>query len=433
MIVNKNGQILEMETSPKPSTLILGQSRMGKTFLGYRLTEDAVACGKQIVIIDYSNSFAHTELKVNQFQFTDKIQELYASCSWRYDIWIRDQEMFIEILCDSLKKGLDITSFQQIRILEQICTHLLTVSDCFTFSSAYTALENLQKEKTEDTNRVKMIDFLLQKIYPLKKSKVSFGYCCPGANRNPEKSITLFQLSDLTEDKKRILFPLLSELLVAEIIHNKESSAPRYEVFVWDEFQMILKKDSALSWMLRQGGKYNVYPILISQYTAGFDSEMFLALMQVQNKFYFRTTGSDADKIAEQLAAITSFRKREWIDALSSLKRGEAIFQGCYHYKGKRKTNETPLIVKVQWYWYTMPRLPLALPLRTQKSEEQIDVVNEKNDVPILNPTAKKVKQTAQTLSPEELHEALTSFNGKMRFRSLHANTASSASYKYNY
>ncbi|OUP79513.1 hypothetical protein B5F07_21930 [Lachnoclostridium sp. An169] len=340
MIISEKNEILLLD-KPNGHLLVLGMSGVGKTFFLCRKMEDEVRRGKRVLIFDYAASFTDLELGKNQFQVNERVRvinPMETELPWPY----RGSDLPAAIL-NALTKSLNIQSYYQKKLLKEVLSEkeICNERGGFSFPKLMLSLEYLSRTK-EDADSVKNVGHLLTRIAPYEDIKEVKIIKADEKNVSPAiQSVTILQLSDYPELKRKFLTEFLTELFWQEVREGKK----RADIVLFDEFQNLsLKPGSALSAILREGRKFDLAAYLSSQFLGNYDKEAVDTLMQAGNMLFFRPVPRDVKYVADM---IDPGNKQEWVKMLGMLQVGQAVLKGTYMINQNRKECETPIICNI--------------------------------------------------------------------------------------
>jgi DNA phosphorothioation-dependent restriction protein DptH len=111
--------------------------------------------------------------------------------------------------------------------------------------------------------------------------------------------------------------------------YRARGSKDEPKVIVLDEIQNLDHQlDSPLGQFLTEGRKFGISLILATQTLSNFGKDERDRLFQAGHKLFFKPADTEVRTYAQILADATGSRMEEWVDRLSSLKRGECYSLG---------------------------------------------------------------------------------------------------------
>ena len=112
------------------------------------------------------------------------------------------------------------------------------------------------------------------------------------------------------------------------------------KVIVLDEIQNLDHRlDSPLGHFLTEGRKFGIALVLATQSLSNLSREERDRLFQASHKLFFRPADTEMKSFAQILGDATDRNVEEWVQRLSTLKRGECYSLG-YAYNEERKSLE---------------------------------------------------------------------------------------------
>lgn len=315
--------------------LIIGKSGYGKTWCSYRMIEEAVEDGKQILILDYSGSYTLQELEKGKFEYMNYVESVTGGSMK----WIYEGCDFYAAFQDAMLKALHLTSYRQKTLLKNVVQEFAVQGSDITIAAI---IEKLETELAcADNEKKKVVEAVLNRMSAYTEIDTVF------AKQEDEekvlvKPITIIQISEMETMEKCFLTELFSELFWKSVKgkHNWKGC------IVYDEFQNIsLETGSTLSEMLREGRKYGIGVWLASQFLSGHSTEEKDTLLQVSNIVLFHPTERDL-KSAAMMLDYMSWKK--WMKPLEKLDVGEAIIKGTVSVIGSEKVFDKPVLCTVE-------------------------------------------------------------------------------------
>lgn len=315
--------------------LIIGKSGYGKTWCCYRMIEDAVEAGKQILILDYSGSYTMLELKKGKFESMDRVEILNA----RTMKWIYEGGDFYAAFQDAIIKALHLTSHRQKALLKKIVQEFAVQDSDITTSAM---IEKLEAEwDSSDNVKQKVVEAVLDRMVAYAEIDTVFA-----RQKNEEKTlmkpITIIQISEMETMQKGFLTELFSTLFWKNVRSRHNWTG----CIVYDEFQNLsVETGSTLSEMLREGRKYGIGVWLASQFLSDRSIEEKDTLLQVSNILLFRPTERDLKTVARMLGYMSW---KQWMEPLEKLNIGEVILKGTFSVIDSKKVLEKSVLCTIE-------------------------------------------------------------------------------------
>ena len=128
-----------------------------------------------------------------------------------------------------------------------------------------------------------------------------------------------------------------------------------------DEFQNLGVENTLINKCLTEGQKSDIYLILLTQFLQGkFESEAINELKQGGFKIYFRLTEEEAGRVSRQLVQDVN-QQQYLMRKLCSLGRGECLFIGPHSVGDRKEISEKMRFVKISNYENTVSHKPLII------------------------------------------------------------------------
>ena len=139
-----------------------------------------------------------------------------------------------------------------------------------------------------------------------------------------------------------------------------------------DEFQNLGVENTLISKCLTEGQKSDIYLILLTQFLQGkFESEAINELKQGGFKIYFRLTEEEAGRVSRQL--VQDVNQQQYLKhKLCSLERGECLFIGPHRVEGRKEISEKMRFVKISNYGNMVSHKPLIITSSKPKNNKLV-------------------------------------------------------------
>lgn len=309
---------------------VIGRSGCGKTYWCCRYIQET-AKNVPTLVLDFSGSYTNRELKKNGF--TD---EQFQTINLRKEgiALMVCKEQAVDMVVDSIITLLNISSLYQKKILREACEKTFEFNGFFSFARLYGELVAL-REIDEDRDIVKNADILLNRLDHLKG--IESLRIMPGSSVSLSKNCII----ELTEFATRIRIDLaqfLLEILWREI-QNK--IVERMQI-VLDEFHLLSLKGTAVENMLREGRKFGLGLILLTQYV---EPDAAHTLEQSATSLYFLPDVHNFQVVAQM---IDPSEYKKWIPKLKDLKQGQCILDAAFAVNGKGAVYGQPILCNVE-------------------------------------------------------------------------------------
>lgn len=337
-----------------PHMLVLGKSGTGKTFFLMNHVENSVKEGKRINILDFSGSYTETEIAKKNPNLFGKIS-FFGGHDKTPIVWKNNYQSklsFCEDVADSIIKILDVKSYYQIKILKNAVKITMRKMNYFSFPMLVFALERvlkamrgseensveLMKELGVETDEdVKNLEHLYSRLAPYEHI---FNFEIRSNHDEGELPIKIFQLYDMPLLKKKFLTSFILEMIQNELKFDREKR--HCDCLVLDEFQFLpFGEEDALASLLREGRRYGIQMILLTQFVSNYSKAEVAALLQVGQLLQFRPADTDLKFTAN---LIDPENTSEWKKILSNLSRGEAVLKGFYTINNNSTICDKPIV-----------------------------------------------------------------------------------------
>lgn len=331
MLKDLEGNEVSMEFIENRHIKVTGKSGTGKTYWVCQEIGKFVSNQIPVLIVDFSGSYTDRELEKN-FRKNQKIS-IATSNPKITPVIISAGKNTVENVTDALIQILDVQSMLQRKLLEEISWNVLKQSGYISFKRLYDELLKLGSGE-EESERGKNISFLMSRLYYLRNID-SFRVAMGTAKRKAD--VVIMQFSDYPERIRKSLAQFFLEIEWRNICEDEKQVQ-----IILDEFQVLPLEGTAIEEMLREGRKYGVGMILLSQYEPR--SEAKNILEQAATSIYFQPNERNIISTAQ---AISREQYREWIPILKKLTIGTCVLSGEYSVNGHRLTQNRPLVCKV--------------------------------------------------------------------------------------
>lgn len=282
-----------------------------------------------VVVVDYSGSYTDVELKKSGFTGT-----YFERNPKKEIITFLVADDVVENIVEAFATAFEVKSILQKRILENGCREVIEKADYFSFQQLYKTLErNLLSE--EDALQSKNIEFLMAR-FCLLKNLDNFRVIKGSENYKPATYI--LQFSDFQTRSRNLLVQFFLELCWQKIRFSNVNKIR----LVLDEYQKVRIEGTCVEEIIREGRKYGIGILFISQYC---DKRFSIELQeQASTTLHFQPDKRSLTTIAKEVGGESS---KKWVEILKNLDRGECILTGNYIINGVAQGN-CPLTCKVQ-------------------------------------------------------------------------------------
>lgn len=338
MLLDQEGHRIIPAGIPNSHLMVSGQSGCGKTYFLCQKVSEYCMENKKACIIDVSDSYSLKELEKGGFPFIGQVICLDPNLDIvTLSLAAKTISEAAKKIVSALSTAFGIYSYQQKRVLLEVCKKVVDCEGLFSFPVLIEALEKYLAEKlnSEDSDAAKQSSLLLSRFdvfsdldtFMIAMEETSDNEA--DYSRKPPL-VTVVQLSSFDPISQVYLSALFLEVYWMNTQAAKRNRIQqRYDVYLVDEFQNLaasLRAGCAIYRFLREGRKYKVSVVLSSQFLSDFDDNTQSALLQCGTSIYFHPD----DKHQKSTAKLLSQDYAEWEKILRNLNRGYAVLKGTY-------------------------------------------------------------------------------------------------------
>lgn len=336
------GNHIQLNLERRAHTLILGSTGSGKTWLSFRMLEEAVRENKKVFIVDFSNSFSDDEIAKNQLNCVEDLSVFDLKCQqfvWQYKAETKDE--YVDALANCLQKALEINGCLQGVALYEVLVAYMEDKTEFDLSGFIGFINKTIKGIVKSDSKVEVTEHLqkvYQKLQTLKKLE-KFLVKWYSEECTVEKGVVL-QLGRMTQFQKEFMTRFLLEIYWSEVV----SGFGKYEVLIVDEIQHLsLNGEGAFAQILAEGRKTDIKGVFTTQFLKCKNPDARRTILQAGQIFLFRMNHDDVKHWA---GSVCEDDLREGKRILNSLRCGEAILLGEYCLNGSNRLATKPIICK---------------------------------------------------------------------------------------
>ncbi len=330
---------LQLEGGEKLSMLIVGGSRMGKTFFASLLGDALMVRGDSVHLIDLGMKWseddksrlrkrnATTYSVTNGFTVTLSFSSKEELCG----------------CCRFIANALGFRSLRKIESLKNVFGRLSERSGGF--FNFHCVLAELRKSVSADDEAAE--------LYSRLEGWVGADDLYFEINENwlssIEVSSKIWELDGLSDFHAGAMAQMILYWLFCAQRRKDKLKEPSGRVFVIiDEFQdMDCTKNSAIGLLLTEGQKHGLFLILATQFVKDrFSDAVIMQFKQSGFQVYFRLTEEEAREISKQL----TYKVRDQsilYERLTNLPRGHCLVKGCHHLEGRQEISEALRLVEI--------------------------------------------------------------------------------------
>lgn len=324
---------------PNRHIIVFGASGTGKTYTIQALLWELAKAGQNSLIVDYTNGFSTAQLEPLIVESLRPVQHVVRTspvpinpfrrqCDYIDDQPLPETSAGIARRVADLFAGVYELGDQQRSVLyKTIRDGVDEEGDNFDLAGLVIRLDKAQHKGGPIATSAMT---LLSKIRP-------FVDMNPFGQEDEESWERLFtdvdsrchiiQMAGFTKDSARLIteFSLFDFYWYYRANGNKD----RPRVVVLDEIQNLDHGlDSPIGQLLTEGRKFGISLILATQTMSNLAKEERDRLFQACHKLFFKPADTEVRSFAQILADSTNMSQNEWVERLSSLKRGECYSLG---------------------------------------------------------------------------------------------------------
>ncbi len=305
------------------------------------------------MIVDYTNGFTNNQLenitkeKLNPKQYVIRREPLAINpfrrqCDFIDDIQLdEDPATTAQRVSGVFAEVYQLGDQQKSALYSAIRDGVAQEGNSFNLFSLINRLDNIRNAGGPSAPSAASV---ISKIQP-------FVDMNPFSEEDPESWEVLFndtqsrchiiQLAGFMKDTGRLIteFSLIDLYWYYRARGNKD----RPRVVVLDEIQNLDHRlDSPLGQFLTEGRKFGISLILATQTLSNLDKDEKDRLFQASHKLFFKPADTEIRSFAQILSDATGVKIEEWVERLSSLKRGECYSLGYTfnEFSGKLEVNK---------------------------------------------------------------------------------------------
>jgi DNA phosphorothioation-dependent restriction protein DptH len=324
---------------PNRHLLIFGASGAGKTYAVQALLWELGKAGQNSLIVDYTNGFTTNQLEpiiVNQLKPKQHLikQQPLAINPFRRQFDLIDDMQISESPASTAQRVSGVFAGvyqlgdqQKAALYRAVREGVIKEENRFNLNKLIAGLEYVQEEGGPNAGSAASA---ISKIQPFVDMN-PFGEEEPESwekiYSDPEARCHIIQLAGFVKDASR----LITEFALFDLYwyYRAKGSKEKPKIIVLDEIQNLDHQlGSPLGQFLTEGRKFGISLILATQTLSNLSKEEQDRLFQASHKLFFKPADTEIKFFAQLLATATGKRSEEWVQNLSSLKRGECYSLG---------------------------------------------------------------------------------------------------------
>ena len=319
--------------------LIFGSSGQGKTYAIQCILCEMVKFRQKSLIIDYTNGFLpnHLESVTNEIMNPKQhvvsneplpINPFLPQMSDNGGIIIEENANTVAKRIAGLFNAVYQIGNQQYSVLHRaIMEGVETLKEQMNLDQMLSIIEDMSNDKkfkaTAQTLHNKLRPFVLDE--PFSYGKEGFDWISLFNNQDPLCNI--FQLVGMDDYSQK----LITEFILWDLYGFLQSKGKKTDpkVIVLDEVQNLDHQEgSPLSKYLREGRKFGLSLMLATQTMSNMKKDEQDRMFNAEHKLFFRPADTELKTFANIAALFAGQSQNEWVNKLSSLKKGECFSIG---------------------------------------------------------------------------------------------------------
>lgn len=324
---------------PNRHILIFGASGTGKTYAIQGLLSELGKLGQNSLIIDYTNGFTPNQLEgvivrqLNPKQHIVRKEPVPINPFRQQSDFIDDLEIeeaptnVAQRVMGVFSEVYNLGDQQRSALYNAIRTGAEIEGSSFNLQSL---LERLRDAQDEGGPIASSAASVISKIQPFvdlnpfgREDKESWEKIFS----DPSSRCHIIQLATFAKDASR----LITEFCLFDLYryYRGRGSKNNPKIVVLDEIQNLDHSlNSPLGQFLTEGRKFGISLILATQTLSNLEKDEKDRLFQASHKLFFKPADTEVKSFAQILESATGTKTEEWVERLSSLKRGECYSLG---------------------------------------------------------------------------------------------------------
>lgn len=324
---------LRISDSEKRSMLVVGGSRMGKTYFVSNLAAELIENGYIVHLIDLGEKWNDSDKN----RLLNAGAEKCSVGTAGHLLTFRSDEELLGC-AEKIASAFGNRSMRVNRALKSIFKELVKENDgCFMLDDVVERLEIEQETASVQKEGLTMLYEYFDGCGEVPNILFSVD-----AGADCYETSMIWELSGLDDSYVQMMTYLLSyQLLCQRKWLFKERRSDKGIFLVIDEFQNLnLDRKSILGTCLTEGQKYGFSLILITQFLAGnFSEPVINQFKQGGYRFFFRLTEEEAAHVSKQIAHDTQTQKVIY-KKLTTFPRGHCLMMGSHFVGACQESSE---------------------------------------------------------------------------------------------
>lgn len=338
---------------PNRHILVFGASGTGKTYTIQALLMELSNSGQNSLIVDYTSGFTTSQMETATIDVLKPKQHIIrqiplAINPFRKQIDYIDDIPLPEDSASTAQRVSGVFSEvynlgdqQKSALYSAVRTGISQYDNDFNLDKLVLILESIKDEGGPTGSSAASVISKIQPFVDMKPFGKEEGDSWERIYQDTSSRSHIIQLAGFMKDSCRLIteFSLIDLYWYYRAKGNKDN--PR--VIVLDEIQNLDHRlESPLGQFLTEGRKFGISLILATQTLSNLDKDERDRLFQASHKLFFKPADTEIRTFAQILSDATGLKNEEWINQLSSLKRGECYSLGpaLNTVTGKFETNK---------------------------------------------------------------------------------------------
>lgn len=324
---------------PNRHILVFGASGTGKTYLIQALMCELARLGLNTLVFDYTSGFTNNQLEpivrdaLQPKQHFVKVRPLEVNpfrkqVNFIDDMYVEEDPATIAGRVSGVFDEVYQLGDQQRAALYTAIRNGVTAKGAlFTLRDLMDELETIREEGGPSASSAASV---ISKIQPFVDTN-PFGSERPESWEHlftdPKSRVHIIQLAGFMKNAAR----LITEFSLIDLYwyYRSHGDQRNPKIIVLDEIQNLSHKlESPLGQFLTEGRKFGISLVLATQTLSNLDKEERDRLFQASHKIFFRPADTEIKAFAQILADSTGRKAEDWVEKLSTLKRGECYSLG---------------------------------------------------------------------------------------------------------
>ena len=354
MFVDTEGFNISLPVDDNRNFILVGETGKGKSYLNCRLIEKAVKNNRNILIIDYTGSYAESELITNKLELPESVRCFDISeekFSWKGRYC--NDELYKADVADALISALGISGELQANELRKQFFEYSTPQNPFKLKSFVNFLKQKLEEIQKESNNVSDGDSLKKIIERVSSIKLldhfSVKNDVSGIPIEEKGNLTILQLNNLGEKEQ-----LFCTTLILELIWREQKNPKEYRhcsLIVLDEYQDVYQNCRAVfKNIMCKGRKHGLNVIVSTQFLSQYNEKDLDSFSQNANFVIFKPSMKGLKSCKEIISYSSIYDEDLQIveKYLKAFDVGDVFFCGKYVVNHGTRTHTRPIVCKVK-------------------------------------------------------------------------------------